>query len=450
MAKQFLLSVPTSFGVESVAANEIRRLGYETERVEDGRISFWGGIDAICRCNLWLRVAERVQIKIGEFNAVTFDELYEGTRALPWSAVLPREAAFPVGGHSLKSKLFSVPDCQAIIKKAIVDNLSQKYKINRMPESGSLYKVQFIILRDRVSVYIDTSGEGLYKRGYRQASNIAPLRETLAAAIVYLSRWKPGMAFWDPFCGSGAIVIEAAMIGMNIAPGLQRNFTAETWGLIDHKNWKMAREEARALAGRHDRSPAPATESGNNTVGSGNSGRASAGSPTPAMGSGNNTVGSGNSGRASAGSPTPATESGNNTVGSGNIEIVGSDIEKLSVETSRRNAKKAGVSDKVKFFQLDVAKMKPYGVERLNEMGIVLPDRGCIVGNPPYGERMADLEAAEALYGKLGEQYKEFSNWRLYMISSNDDFEKMLRKKADKKRKLYNGMIKCNLYQYFG
>jgi len=380
-----ILSVPTSFGVESIASREIRDLGYEIVSVEDGRISFRGDADAICRCNIWLRTAERVQIKMGEFSAVTFDELFEGTKAMRWGDILPRDAEFPVSGHSLKSKLFSVPDCQSIIKRAIVDKLTGKYKITSFPEDGELYKIQFNILKDRVSVYIDTTGEGLHKRGYRQDSNIAPIRETLAAAIVRLSRWKPGQAFWDPYCGSGTFVIEAAMIGMNMAPGCFRGFTSEKWGIIDKRSWVRAREEAKSQILVND-----------------------------------------------------------------GVEIVGSDIDKHAVESSRRNAKRARVSVAVKFFQLDAGQMSP-NHERLAELGVKLPEVGCIVGNPPYGDRLPDLTTAECINKKLGERYRLFdnNNWRLYIITSNDDFEKNMNRTAKKKRKLYNGMTKCNLYQYF-
>jgi putative N6-adenine-specific DNA methylase len=341
-----------------------------------------------------------VQIKLGEFTASTFDELFEGTKALPWNMLLPKDACFPVTGHSLKSKLHSVPDCQSIIKKAIVDNLSGKYRITQFPEGGSLYKVQFNILKDCVALYVDTSGEGLHKRGYRQDSNIAPIRETLAAAIVSLSRWRPGQAFWDPYCGSGTIVIEAAMAGMNMAPGYRRRFIAETWGNIDKKLWDRAREEAGALVKSLD---------------------------------------------AGQGQSQSQIQIQSQSQG---IEIIGSDIERRSVNASRQNAKNAGVSAAVRFFQMDAAQIQP-DHERFSELGVILPDRGCIAGHPPYGDRMSDKSETEYLHKKLGERFKLFDNWRLFIITSDEDFEKHMNKKADKKRKLYNGMIKCDLYQYF-
>ena len=475
MENGFLLSVPTSFGVESIVANEIRRLGYETETVEDGRVSFRGGEEAICRCNLWLRTAERVQIKVGEFHATTFDELFEGTKALEWGEVLPQDAVFPVSGHSLKSKLFSVPDCQSIVKKAIVDKLSQKYKVMRFPEDGSFYKVQFNILKDRVALYIDTSGEGLHKRGYRQASNIAPIRETLAAAIVYLSRWRQGMAFWDPFCGSGTIAIEAAMIGMNMAPGMQRGMAA---GMQSRMAPGMKRGIVPGMQGRM----APGMKRG---MAPGMQGRASPGMQVRVSSGMQSRVAPGMQGRVTPGMQgraVPGMQSGmapgmqcgftaqtwgmigkeywnraieeaqslvKGRADGDQIEIIGSDIEKHSVDGSKQNAKRAGVSSAVKFFRLDAANIKSEGFERLNEMGVILPGRGCIVGNPPYGERMPDTRDAEYLYGKLGEQHRALEGWGMFIISSNEDFEKHANKKADKKRKLYNGMIRCNLYQYF-
>ncbi|NLN06881.1 MAG: class I SAM-dependent RNA methyltransferase [Firmicutes bacterium] len=249
MAKIELIAT-AAFGLEAVVAAELKELGYKDQLVENGRVTFYGDEAAICRTNLWLRSADRVLVKMGEFEAVTFDELFEGTKALPWSEWLPRDAAFPVTGKTVKSKLFSVPDCQAIVKKAVVEKMKQAYRQSWFPESGACFKIEVAILKDRATLTLDTSGAGLHKRGYRELTAAAPLRETLAAALVRLSKWPPERVLADPFCGSGTIPIEAAMLALNIAPGGKRSFSAENWPRIPERLWRLARQEAEDLACR--------------------------------------------------------------------------------------------------------------------------------------------------------------------------------------------------------
>ncbi|MCR4431847.1 MAG: class I SAM-dependent RNA methyltransferase [Tepidanaerobacteraceae bacterium] len=367
------LVAPTLFGIESLAAREIKRLGYTDTFAEDGRVTFKGDEAAICRANLWLRTTERVLVKVGEFKATTFDELFEGTKALPWDEWIPGEAAFPVKGYSLKSKLFSVPDCQSIVKKAVVEKLKKKYKKNWFEEKGPLYRIQFSLMKDRVTLMIDTSGEGLHKRGYRALSNEAPLRETLASAMVQLSGWRYDRPLLDPFCGSGTIPIEAALIGANIAPGIEREFTAEKWPNIPKKLWWDARKEA------HE-----------------------------------------------------------SEVKDVKLQIYGSDIDEKAVKLSRDNARKANVDQYITFEKKDVRNINPPG------------DYGCIICNPPYGERLGELKEVERLYRDMGHMFKKLDTWSYYILTSHEGFERLFGRKADKNRKLYNGMMKCYYYQYFG
>lgn len=363
----------TLFGLESLVAKEIRDLGYETIKVEDGRVTFEGDETAICEANLWLRTAERVLIKVGEFEATSFDMLFEKTKALPWSDWLPENAAFPVKGYSLKSDLFSVPDCQGIIKKAIVEKMKQRYNKDWFDEKGPCYQVQFSLLKNKAVLMIDTSGEGLHKRGYRKKANAAPLRETLAAGLVNLSVWKPGKAFIDPFCGSGTIAIEAALIGANIAPGLLRNFAAQRWEHIPKGLWKDIRKEAyEKINYDHE------------------------------------------------------------------FKVLGCDIDKDALALARHNAQLAQVEEYVSFEQKDAANIHS------NEK------YGCIICNPPYGERLGEKSAAESIYRKMGKTFSHIDTWSYYILTSHEEFENHFGKRASKKRKLYNGMIKCNLYQYFG
>ncbi|AEE91214.1 putative RNA methyltransferase YpsC [Tepidanaerobacter acetatoxydans Re1] len=366
------LIAPTLFGIESVTANELRRLGYSNVTVEDGRVTFIGDKQAICRSNLWIRSAERILVKIGEFSATTYDELFENTKSLPWDEWIPEDGAFPVKGYSLKSKLYSVPDCQSIIKKAVVEKLKNKYKKSWFDETGPLYQIQFSLMKDKVTLMIDTSGPGLHKRGYREKANIAPLRETLAAAMILLSRWKTDRPLLDPFCGSGTIPIEAALIGANIAPGLDREFVSQSWPQIPKKIWWDARNEAHSLIKKEK------------------------------------------------------------------LEIRGSDIDKESVKLSKENAYKANVDEYITFENVAVKDIKPFG------------DYGCIICNPPYGERMGEKHEVEQIYKQMEKAFKQFDTWSQYILTPHEDFQNHFGKIADKNRKLYNGMIKCYYYQYFG
>ncbi|QSZ26798.1 class I SAM-dependent RNA methyltransferase [Aceticella autotrophica] len=367
------LIAPTLFGVEAVTAREIKALGYEDINVEDGKVTFTGDEKAICRSNLWIRTAERVLVKVGEFSALTFDELFEGTKALSWEEWIPENAEFPVEGYSLKSKLHSVPDCQAIIKKAVVERLKRKYKKGWFDENGPTYKIKFSLMKDKAILMIDTSGEGLHKRGYRAVSNEAPLRETLAAALIMLSDWRYDRPLIDPFCGSGTIPIEAALIGAKIAPGLNRKFVSEKWGRIHRKLWKDVREEAAGVIKKEI-----------------------------------------------------------------DLNIKGYDIEQNAIKLSIENAHKAGVDKYIRFRNIPIKDLKTddkYGI---------------IICNPPYGERMGKLKEAEMLYKEMGRIFKNMETWSYYILTSHEDFEKIFGKKATKKRKLYNGMIKTYYYQYFG
>ena len=368
---KFDIVVTTMFGLESVVAKEIRDLGYETKEITDGRITFYGDFEAVARANMWLRCAERVFIKVGEFNAYTFDELFEKTKRLDWSQWLYKDSEFPVNGFSHKSKLFSIRDCQAIIKKGIVESLTKSYKINWFSESGSLYKIEFSIIKDKVTLMIETSGDNLHKRGYRRRSNMAPLKETIAAAIVKMSRFSYNGLFCDPFCGSGTIPIEAAMIAKNIAPGLNRHFAFESFKQMDKRYLKDAKEEALSKIRKT------------------------------------------------------------------NLKVIASDIDYDCVDLTINNAKLARVNDVILVKRLPVAEFKS------EETG------GTIVCNPPYGERLLDIRTSEKIIKDLGRVYKSLNGWNLFVITPNEKFETLIGKRATKKRKLYNGMIKCDLYQYF-
>ena len=367
---EYTLCVPCLLGLEGPIADELRRLDLKDVAAENGRVYFTGGPEALVSANMNLRIGERVLVELGRFPALSFDELFERTRALPWESILPRDAAFPVKGYSLNSRLFSVSDCQKIIKKAIVERLKSVYHIEWFPETGALYQVQFSVMKDTVSLCIDSSGEGLHKRGYRPAHNAAPLKETMAAAMVKLSRYRGRDDFCDPFCGSGTIPIEAALIAKNRAPGLYRDFSAMNWAVIDPKLWEEARQAARAKEYH------------------------------------------------------------------GNYNIVGSDIDPRAIALARENARRAGVADIIRFEVADASKF-----DRKTE-------RGVIVTNPPYGERIMEKQEAERLYRAFGAAWAKSENWQLYLLSSHTEFERSFGRNADRKRKLYNGMIKCDLFMY--
>ena len=368
---KFPLVATCLFGLEHLLGEEIDALGYDRISTIDGRVCFWGDEEAVALSNVFLRYAERVFIKVGSFHAESFEELFEGTRALPWANFIGKNDAFPVKGHSIKSKLFSIPDCQSIIKKAVVKSLSEPYGISIFPEDGVKYQIEFFILKDEVSLMIDTSGVPLHKRGYRKESNSAPIRETLAAAIAGISRPREEVLLWDPMCGSGTIAIEAAMIMRGIAPGARRSFAAEAFPFIKPALWRDAREMA--FEGEHK----------------------------------------------------------------SDFEVFASDIDKNAVALTEKNAKAAGVSENIRAFIQDARKISAPG------------RRGTVVTNPPYGERLGTKREVEELYRDIGKHFRSLSPWQVYVITSHEGFERLYGKRADKVRKLYNGMIPAYLNQYF-
>lgn len=367
------LIATTSFGLEAVVARELRALGYAEQRVEDGRVTFTGDARAICRANLWLRSAERVLLKIGEFEARDFGELFDRTADLPWAEWIEADAAFPVRGRSVKSQLHSVPDCQRIVKKAIVESLKRSYDRDWFEETGAQYAIEVALLKDRVTLTIDTSGRGLHKRGYRTLSGPAPLKETLAAALVQLSYWNPRRPLVDPFCGTGTIPIEAALIGQNAAPGLQRTFVAESWSRVSKKLWTETREEARDSAGGKLAFPIIATDR---------------------------------------------------------------DDEVLSL--ARYHARRAGVESDIHFQQRDIADFS------------TRQEYGCIICNPPYGERSGDAQQAEAIYREMSRVFAGLGTWSIYVLTARPDFERLFDRRAARRRKLYNGRLACTYFQYPG
>lgn len=363
-------SVPCLFGLEGLVGDELRRMDAENVRVENGRVLFDGGFDLLARANIRLRMGERVLIRLGAFPVHSFEDLFQGVKKLPLENFIPKNGKFPVKGHCLNSQLHSVPDCQAIMKKAAVDRLGQKYGLSWLPETGETYQLQFSIMKDMAEIFLDTSGAGLHKRGYRAVGNDAPLRETLAAAMVNLSRYRGRDVFVDPFCGSGTIVIEAALTALNRAPGLYRSFSAEKWGCIPAKIWQEERKLATEKEFR------------------------------------------------------------------GEYKIFASDNDPKSIAIAMSNAKKAHVDHLIQFSEQDATRM-------------TLPaESGVIVSNPPYGERMLEQRSAQQLYLNLGRQLQNTAGWKKYIISSEPEFEHYYGTKASKKRKLYNGMIKCDLYMY--
>ena len=359
------------FGLEHLLGEEIEALGYDRISTIDGRITFAGDENAVALSNIFLRYAERVFIKLASFRAESFEELFEGTRAIRFSDFIGKNDAFPVKGHAIKSKLHSIPDCQSIVKKAAVRSMSETYGIEQFDESGDKYQIEFFILNDIATIMLDTSGTALHKRGYRKDALGAPIRETLAAAIAKISRPRNNVLLWDPMCGSGTIAIEAAMQMNNIAPGRSRSFAAENFAFIPKSAWKDAREEAFDVECKSD------------------------------------------------------------------FEAYATDIDPSAIALATKNAKLAGVADSIKIFECDARKICAPG------------RRGTIVTNPPYGERLGTLREAEALYREIGTHFRSLSPWQVYVITSHPAFERFYGKRADKVRKLYNGMLPCYLYQYF-
>lgn len=373
--RTFDLLVPCHFGLEAVLKREIYDLGYEITKVEDGRVTFEGDEEAVCRANIFLRTAERVMIQVGRFKATTFEELFQGIKNLPWEEYIPEDGKFWVKkASSINSKLFSPSDIQSIAKKAMVERMKQKYHKEWFKEDGASYPVRIFLLKDEVTVALDTSGDSLHKRGYRTMTSKAPLTETLAASLIMLTPWRKDRILVDPFCGSGTFPIEAAMIAANVAPGMNRDFTAEEWtNMIDRKLWYECVKEAEDMI--------------DTTV---------------------------------------------------KVDIQGYDIDGDVIKAARENAKRAGVEHMIHFQQRAVADLshpKKYGF---------------IITNPPYGERLEDKADLPALYTQIGQAYQRLDSWSMFLITSYTDTEKYIGRKADKNRKIYNGMLKTYFYQFLG
>lgn len=363
---------PCLMGVEGILANELRFLGAKNVRADNGRVFFEGSSNILAKANICSRYAERIMILLSSYKAVTFEELFQGVKNIEWEHYIDKNGKFPVKGSCLSSKLHSVPDCQSIIKKAVVERLKTKYNTEWFSEDGSLFKIHFLIFKDNVSIMLDTSGESLHKRGYRAKANSAPIRETLAAALVDLSRVRSNHTVIDPCCGSGTILIEAAQKALNIAPNLNRSFTAENWSFIPKAAWSEEREKAK-----------------------------------------------------------------HNIHSDVLFHAYGYDIDNSALETALQNAEKAGVSDYITFSNRNISDFKEDF------------ERASVICNPPYGERLLDITEAEKIYKIMGKNFVSKKGWSYTIISPDDDFEKCFGKKADKRRKLYNGMIKCQVYMYF-
>ncbi|MCU6762317.1 Ribosomal RNA large subunit methyltransferase L [uncultured Roseburia sp.] len=373
--KLFELTAPCHFGMEAVLKKEIYDLGYEIIQVEDGRVTFEGDSEAVCRANIFLRTAERVLLKTGSFQAVTFDELFEAVKAIPWEQYLPENARFWVAkASSVKSKLFSPSDIQSIVKKAIVERLKYIYKKEWFDEDGASYPIRIFLMKDQVTIGLDTTGESLHKRGYRTMTSKAPVSETLAAALIMLTPWRRERILVDPFCGSGTFPIEAAMMAAGIAPGMKREFLAENWtNLIEKELWKECRQEAAEMIDLDIKT-----------------------------------------------------------------DIQGYDLDPDVIKAARENAKRAGVEKLIHFQQRDVAQLnhpKKYGF---------------IITNPPYGQRLEEKDALPALYKEMGKAFSRLDDWSEYVITSYEEAERYIGRKADKNRKLYNGMLKTYYYQFLG
>lgn len=373
--KKMELIAPCHFGLEAVLKREILDLGYEISEVEDGRVTFYGDADAICRANIFLRTAERILLKVGSFRAVTFEELFDKTKELPWEDYIPQNGKFWVAkAASVKSKLFSTSDIQSIMKKAMVRRMQERYCVEWFPENGASYPVRVFLMKDIVTVGIDTTGISLHKRGYREVSGKAPITETLAAALIMLTPWRKDRILVDPFCGSGTFPIEAAMMAANIAPCMNRSFLSEKWdNLIAKKNWYDVIDEANDMI-----------------------------------------------------------------CDDVEVDIQGYDVDSSVIKIARRNAREAGVDHLIHFQERDVKDLnhpKKYGF---------------IITNPPYGERLEDKKDLPDLYRAFGESFKRLDSWSAYMITSYDDAERYFGRKADKNRKIYNGMLKTYYYQFLG
>lgn len=365
-------AAPCLLGIEGICADEFKRLEIENVCAENGRVTFEGDMNTLARANICSRYAERIQILLAEFPAYTFDDLFEGVKKIPWENYIGEKEAFPVKGHSVSSKLTSIPACQKIIKKAAAERLSRKYRTSWLEESGSLHQIQFLIMKNKCSIMLDTSGQGLHKRGYRANAAAAPIKETLAAAMADLSRVRPFSTVIDPFCGSGTILIESALKALNIAPGIKRSFAAEKWNISPSSVWSSERERAIDMI-RHD----------------------------------------------------------------AEFQAFGYDIDDEAIALTLENAKKAGVEKRIHAVKRDIKDF-----EETHE-------RAAVICNPPYGERLLDMEQARELYKIMGEKFVKRDGWSYSIISPDDNFENIFGRQADKRRKLYNGMIKCQVYMYF-
>lgn len=373
--KKYQLIATAAAGIEALVGKELRDLGIECQ-VENGRARFEGDLETIATANLWLRTADRVKIVVGEFDAFTFDELFEKVKALPWEDFLPMDAQFPVAGRSIKSKLYSVPDCQAITKKAIVERLREVYHRPArvpLPETGAFFQLEVALLKDHVVLTIDTTGPSLFKRGYRLEKGGAPLKENMAAALILLTNWRKDRPFYDPVCGSGTLCIEAALIGHNIAPGFNREFVCETWDWFDKEVFEKVR--------------------------------------------------------------TAADEAADYDI---ELDITGSDINGQMIDIAQRNADEIGLGDSITFKQRAI---KDFNTDK---------EYGVIVANPPYGERLGDEEKVHELYREMGQVFAPLKTWSKYILTSDLTFEEHYGSKATKKRKLYNGAIRTDLFQYWG
>jgi putative N6-adenine-specific DNA methylase len=366
----FQLIATSTFGLESIVAKELKELGYEDLTIDNGRVGFSGDEYDIAICNTWLRTADRVLIKMAEFKAVTFEELFQGTLSVNWGELIPVNGKMHVTGKSIKSTLFSVPDCQSIVKKAVVESMKSTYNTDWFEEDGPVYKIEVALLKDVVTLTIDTTGAGLHKRGYRELAGEAPMKETLAAALVLLSAWEPSRTLADLFCGSGTIAIEAALIGKNIAPGLNRSFVCEQWPTMDKTIWEEIRSYAKSKINNEE------------------------------------------------------------------FRILASDIDGRVLKTAKENAVKAGVDEYISFQKQpaqEFTSRKKYGF---------------IISNPPYGERIGEMQQVEELYKSLGDLYNNLNDWSFFIITSHPKFQQLFGKKSDKNRKLYNGRLMCYYYQY--
>jgi putative N6-adenine-specific DNA methylase len=368
------ITAVSTFGMEALVKREINKLGYEIKEVKNGRITFTGDLKAVAEANLWLRTAERLLIKLTEFEAVDFDQLYDGVREIDWPEWLPEDAEFPVSGKSIDSQLSSVPTCQSIVKKAVVDSMKEEYGDRWFKEDGPLFPIEVALYKDNAVISLNTSGAGLHKRGYRSLSVTAPIQETIAAGMVYLSRWDKDRILIDPFCGSGTILIEAAMMAKNQAPGLKRTFISEDWPIFDNMTWAKARVEAKK-AKKTDVEPRL---------------------------------------------------------------IMGYDRDPEAISIARYHAKQAGVADLIHFQEQDFS---DFSTNR---------KYGYIITNPPYGKRMSDQEEVEELYREMGEKFLPLETWSYYIITSHSKFEEIFGKEASKRRKLYNGGVETQYYQYYG